>query len=48
MTRDDVWNLFKKTGKLEYFIKYQQMVDSGVDKIGDQNDWGLYYYWKAL
>lgn len=38
MTREDVWNLFKKTGKIEYFIKYQQMVENGVDRIGDQND----------
>lgn len=38
MTKDDVWNLFKTTGKIEYFIKYQQMVERGIDKLGDQND----------
>ena len=48
MTREDVWNLFKKTGKIEYFIKYQQMVDSGVDRIGDQDNWRFYYKWENL
>lgn len=37
MTRKDVWNLFKQTGKIQYFIKFQQMVENGVDKIGDQD-----------
>lgn len=38
MTKEDVWNLFKTTGKVEYFIKYQQMTRGGIDKLGDQND----------
>lgn len=38
MTREDLWNLFKQTGKIEYFVKYQQMVERKIDKIGDQND----------
>lgn len=37
MTRKDVWNLFKQTGKIQYFIKFQQMLENGVDKIGDQD-----------
>ncbi len=35
MTREDVWNLFKLTGKPEYFIKYQKMVEGKIDKIAD-------------
>lgn len=38
MTSQDVWNLFKKTGKLEYFVKYKQMVEGKIDRLGDQND----------
>ncbi len=25
MNIDDVWNLFKKTGKIEYYIEYSKM-----------------------
>lgn len=38
MTKDDVWNLFKQTGKVEYFIKYQQMVEGKIDTLGDEED----------
>lgn len=38
MTKQDVWNLFKTTGKIEYFIKYQQMVEGKIDRLGDQNN----------
>lgn len=38
MTRQDLWNLFKLTGKIEYFVKYQQMVEGKIDRLGDQND----------
>lgn len=35
MTINDVWNLFKMTGKVEYFLKYKQMKDLGEVQIGD-------------
>lgn len=38
MTKDDVWNLFKQTGKVEYFIKYQQMVEGKIDTLGSKDD----------
>lgn len=38
MTKKDVWNLFKMTGKIEYFIKYQEMVEGKIDKLGNQNN----------
>lgn len=34
MDRKDIWNLFKLTGKVEYFIKYREMVEKGIDSIG--------------
>lgn len=36
MTKQDVWKLFEKTGKIEYFIKYHEMVEGEIDKLGDQ------------
>lgn len=38
MKIEDVWNLFKKTGKLEYFIKYRKMVEGKIDTLGDNRD----------
>ena len=35
MNKDDVWNLFVKTGKLEYYIKYKQMLEGKIDTLGD-------------
>lgn len=35
MRREDVWNLFKETGKLEYYLKYKEMVEGKFDAIGD-------------
>ena len=26
MTIDDIWNLFKMTGKIEYYLKYKEEV----------------------
>lgn len=33
MNRNDIWNLFKLTGKIEYFLKYKDMINKGIDKI---------------
>ena len=30
----DVWNLFKMTGKIEYFLKYKDMIEKGEEQIG--------------
>lgn len=38
MNKEDVWNLFKQTGKLEYYITYQRMIEGKIDTIGDKND----------
>lgn len=29
MTKEDIWNLFKETGKVEYYIKYKEMIKEG-------------------
>jgi hypothetical protein len=29
MNREDVWKLFKMTGKIEYYIKYKKMCKEG-------------------
>lgn len=29
MTKEDVWQLFKMTGKVDYYIKYKQMCKEG-------------------
>ena len=35
MNINDVWNLFKMTGKIEYFLKYKDMKEKGMVVIGD-------------
>ena len=35
MTIEDVWNLFKLTGKIEYFLKYKSMKELGEVEIGN-------------
>ena len=35
MNKKDVWNLFVKTGKLEYYIKYKEMLEWKIDTLGD-------------
>ena len=34
MSIKDVWNLFKMTGKIEYFLKYKDMIEKGEVQIG--------------
>lgn len=29
MTKEDVWNLFKKTGNITYYLKYKEMIKEG-------------------
>lgn len=29
MTKEDMWNLFKKTGKVCYYLKYKEMIKEG-------------------
>lgn len=36
MNINDVWNLFKKTGKLEYYLKYNEMKNKGMIYLGDK------------
>ena len=35
MNKTELWNLFKLTGNLNYYLKYKEMIDRGLDKIGD-------------
>ena len=35
MTINDIWNLFKMTGKIEYFLKYRSMIEKGEVEIGN-------------
>ena len=45
MNKDDIWKLFKITGNIDYYIKYKDMIDKGLDKLGnnegkrDNNKW---------
>ena len=34
MTINDIWSLFKMTGKIEYFLKYKEMKEKGELEIG--------------
>lgn len=34
MNINDVWRLFEKTGKIEYYIKYKQMLEGKIDTLG--------------
>ncbi len=29
MTKDDLWNLFKMTGNINYYLKYKEMIKKG-------------------
>lgn len=33
MTRNDIWVLFKKTGNINYYIKYKYMLEKGIDRL---------------
>lgn len=40
MNKKDIWNLFKMTGKIEYFLKYKEMVEKGIDTLGTtESNW---------
>lgn len=43
MNINDVWNLFKITGKIEYYLKYKKMKELGEDKIGSIESKGNNY-----
>lgn len=34
MEKQNLWNLFKETGKIEYYIKYK-MIEGKSDTLGD-------------
>lgn len=29
MTKEEIWNLFKKTGNITYYLKYKEMIKKG-------------------
>ena len=36
MNKKLLWDLFKNTGKIEYYIKYKSMLEKGIDKLEDR------------
>ena len=40
MTKEDIWNLFVKTGDISYYLRYKEMMNKGLDKIGDNESKG--------
>lgn len=36
MNINDIWVLFKKTGNINYYIKYKYMIEKGIDKLEDR------------
>lgn len=38
MSKEDIWNLFRLTGKLEYYMVYKQMDKRKIDEIGSSKD----------
>ncbi len=37
MTKEDLWNLFKMTGKIEYYLEYKKRSDEGETR-GSRRD----------
>ena len=37
MNKEDIWLLFKKTGKIEYYLKYKELKDKD-DKKSRRNN----------
>ena len=40
MTKEEIWNLFTKTGDISYYLRYKDMTYKGLDKIGDNESKG--------
>ena len=38
MNKEDLWLLFKNTGKIEYYLKYKEMVEEDNDKENRRNN----------
>ena len=38
MSKEDIWNLFRLTGKLEHYMVSKQMDKRKIDKIGSSKD----------
>lgn len=38
MNINDVWKLFEKTGKIQYYMMYNKMRREKSDTIGDQDN----------
>ena len=37
MSKEDIWNLFKLTGNTDYYLKYKNLINEGIDKIEYNN-----------
>jgi hypothetical protein len=38
MNKNDIWQLFKNTGKIEYYLKYKSMDNKEIIKQNDQKN----------
>jgi len=38
MNKNDIWLLFKSTGKIEYYLKYKEMEELENDKENRRNN----------
>ena len=38
MNKEDVWNLFKETGQIKYYIEYKKIKKKKVDDLGNKKD----------
>jgi hypothetical protein len=48
MTKEDIWVLFKKTGNINYYIKYKDMIEKGIDKLENRESKRDNTKWKKL
>ena len=38
MNKEDLWNLFKMTGKIEYYLKYKEKEEKNESKGSNRNN----------
>lgn len=42
MNKKQLWNMFEKTGKIEYYLRYRSLCDKGIDNDGISESKGNY------
>ena len=38
MNEKDIWDLFKRTGEIKYYIMYRNIIDGKLDKGGNKKN----------